>query len=161
MTSARTIRHIVDLHLFDEAIDDNDPQDAAIVQLLRRHRDPYEDIAGARVGLFQRIGEFIDLGDGDTLSLDGGNERACLTVELGESPSIVTRPTIKLKRSDPAGACNGGPADGGSSLGALGAAGRSVWGVTWLGATWIGATWGKGGERTSDEGDNAERERAA
>jgi hypothetical protein len=80
------IRHIVDLDLFDEAVDDNDPQGAMIVQLLRRHRDPYEDIAGTRIGLFQRIGELIDLGDGDTVPLDGLGERARLALELGKSP---------------------------------------------------------------------------
>jgi hypothetical protein len=64
------LRHIVDLHPFDETVDDDDLHVAAIDQGLLRHRNPDENIAGARIGLLQRIGEFIDPGDRDPLPLD-------------------------------------------------------------------------------------------
>jgi hypothetical protein len=55
-----------------------------IVQLLGRNGDPDQDVAGACIGLFQRIGELIDLGDGDTMSFEGPGKRFGFAFEFGE-----------------------------------------------------------------------------
>jgi hypothetical protein len=80
--------------------------------------------------LFQRIGELIDLSGGDTVSLDGADESACLDVEFGKWSLITTRPTMKFKRSAPAGAVNCWLLEDGRSPVGLGVAGRKVCGVT-------------------------------
>ena len=53
-----------------------------IVQLLLRDCDPHQNIAGARIGLLHRVGEFIDASNGNAMPLDGVNEGARLAVEF-------------------------------------------------------------------------------
>ncbi len=79
-----TVRYIVDLDALNEAIDDDDPDGAVIVQFLWRYCHPHKDVTGTRVSLFQRVGELVDLLDADTVLLDGSNKSTCLELELGK-----------------------------------------------------------------------------
>jgi len=68
---AHLLRHFVGLQFLNESVDDDYSQGAAIFELLLRHGDSHENIAGLRVGLLKLIREREDFGDGDSFSFDG------------------------------------------------------------------------------------------
>lgn len=139
----------------DLAIDHHQADRAAVAQMLRRHDDTDQDIAGAGIGLLERAGRGIDLRDADPPPLDARQQAPGRVHELREDALYGDAPDLDVQPLGPGRRANlrrprQGDAAARAARGRTQGVGRDLLGATWAKAT-AGRTIGKTRARAAAE----------
>ena len=76
------LRNAVDVNGLDKTVDHDNPQRAAVNQLLRRHRDAHEHVAVQGIGPLDCVSDRVDRRKTDVLARDRRDKRIGLVLQF-------------------------------------------------------------------------------